>query len=212
MSDLKNTLLIIGASVLVVIVAIYGLTKMSTQTPTTQVDQSVLMDGARFIKENGETKVTVVAFSDMQCPACKTAHDLNKELYSLPGVKSVMRQFPLPANIHKYALVSAKAVEAARIMGKGWEMMDILFTKQDEWSTVSKPEDMFVEYAKSLGLDGKKYLEALNSKEAENFVAVDTSLASRLQLSGTPTIFVNGEQVGAPFVKDKVNEILGVKK
>lgn len=196
----------------VVLAAIFGLTKMSSGTTTaTSVDMQQLLEGARFVRENGDTKVTVVSFSDIQCPSCKAAKTALKDLETMPGVKTVMRQFPLPPNVHKYALISAKAVEAGRVMGKGWEMMDLMFDKQGEWSDIKNPEKKFVEYAKSLGLEEKKFEETMNSKEVAEMVQIDASLAARLQLSGTPTIFVNGEQVGVPFVMDKVKEILNKK-
>lgn len=191
---------------------IFGLTKMAGPNSTLKVDEKVLLDEARFIKENGEVKVTVVNFSDMQCPACKAADIQTRELFDKPGVRVVTRLFPLPANLHQYALISAKAVESARIMGKGWEMMTILYDKQEEWSAADKPEESFALYAKGLGLDTNLFLEKLNSKEVADNVQVDANLAASLQLSGTPTFFINGEQVGAPFVVDKVKELLGETK
>ncbi|OGD84090.1 hypothetical protein A2572_03100 [Candidatus Collierbacteria bacterium RIFOXYD1_FULL_40_9] len=210
MTDLKNTLLIIGGSIVVVLAVIFGLTRMSgtSTTSITSVDQQQLVDGARFVRDNGETKVSVVTFADIQCPSCKAAKESLKELETMPGVKYVVRHFPLPPNIHKHSLISAKAVEAGRVMGKGWEMMNLMFDKQTEWSGINKPERQFVEYAKSLGLDELKFEEAMNSNEVAVLVQTDASLANRLQLSGTPTIFVNGELVGAPFVMEKVKGIL----
>jgi len=211
MNDWKLILKVIGGSALLLFVVIFGLSKMASPDSTLKVDEKVLLDGARFIKENGEIKVTVVNFSDMQCPACKAADIQTRELFNKPGVKIVTRLFPLPANLHPYALISAKAVEAARILGKGWEMMNILYDKQAEWSAVDKPEEKFAEYVKSLGLDEKIFLEMLGSKEVEDNVRRDADLAASLRLSGTPTFFVNGEQVGAPFVVGKVKELLGEK-
>ncbi len=190
---------------------IWGLSKMASPTSALKVEEQVLLNGARFVKENGETKVTVVKFSDMECPVCRAAEAETKELFNMPGVKIVMRQFPLPSSVHKYALISAKAVEAGRVMGKGWEMMDLVFEKQAEWSASSKPEELFVQYAKSLGLDDKKFIETMNSNEVANFVQTDLDLATSLRLTGTPTIFVNGEQVGSPFVVEKVKQLLGEK-
>lgn len=213
MSDWKLVVKITLGSVALLFLAIWGLSKMNVggAGSALKADVTELVQGARWVKENGETKVTVVTFADMQCPSCKAEHDTNRELFTMPGVKVVMRHFPLPANIHKYALISAKAAEAAMVMGKGWEMVDILFDKQDEWSKVSKPEEKFAEYAKGLGLDEKKYLETLNSSEVATAVSLDLALANRLQLAGTPTVFVNGEQVGATFVKEKVKGLLGTK-
>lgn len=211
MNDWKLILKVVGGSVILVAIMIFGLSKMSSATSALKVDQKVLLDGARFVKQNGETKVTVVNFSDIQCPSCKAAHQQTAELFNMPGVQNVLRLFPLPASLHKYALISAKAVEAARIMGKGWEMTDLMFEKQEEWSAVSNPEDKFTEYAKSLGMDEKLFREKLISAEVAKNVQADADLAASLQLSGTPTIFVNGEQVGAPFVVDKVKQLLSGK-
>jgi protein-disulfide isomerase len=129
----------------------------------------------------------------------------------MPGVRMVFRHFPLPPSLHKHALISAKAVEAGNFMGKGWEMVRVLFDKQEEWSVLSDPKVKFGEYAKSLGLDEKVFLEKLDSKEVVDNVALDAALAMKLNLAGTPTIYVNGEQVGAPFVVEKVKELLKAK-
>ena len=189
-------------------VVIFGLSKMSGTGTNLTTDQSILLDGAKLVKENGETVVTVVNFSDMECPACKRAHSLIGGLYSdnIPGVKIVFRHFPL--GIHKNSIITARAVEAARVMGKGFEMIDLLFDTQEEWTGDSKIEDLLVEYAKSLGLDEKIFKEKLNSAEVAEVVQQDVNLGNSLRLSGTPTIYVNGEQMAVDFVMDKVTELL----
>lgn len=211
MNDWKLILKVVGGSIILVVIMIFGLSKMSGTSNALKVDMQILLGGARFIKENGGAKVVVVNFSDMQCPSCKVAHEQTAELFNMSGVKNVLRLFPLPASLHKYALISAKAVETARIMGKGWEMVNLMFDKQDEWSLVTNPEDTFTGYAKSLGIDEKMFKEKLNSEEVSKNVQTDANLAASLQLPGTPTIFVNGEQVGAPFVVDKVKQLLNGK-
>ena len=211
MNDWKLILKVTIGCAALLLVAIWGLSKMAGPENVLKVEESVLLAGARFVKENGETKVTVVNFSDMQCPSCKAADIQTKELFNMPGVKIVTRLFPLPSSLHRYALISAKAAEAARVLGKGFEMVAVLYDKQEEWSAVSKPEDNFADYAKSLGLDEKTFREKLASNEVAQNVQADANLATSLQLSGTPTFFVNGEQVGAPFVVDKVKQLLGEK-
>jgi protein-disulfide isomerase len=208
MDDWKLILKVVLGSTLLLLVVMWGLSRMASPESSLKIDEQVLLDGARFVKENGEIKVTVVNFSDMQCPVCKAADQQTKELFEMPGVRVVTRLFPLPPSVHRYALVSARAVEAARTLGKGWEMMNVLYEKQAEWSESNKPEASFGEYAASLGLDEKVFLEALASKEVADNVQKDADLAASLQLSGTPTFFVNGEQVGTPFVVDKVKELL----
>lgn len=208
MNDWKLILKVILGSVVLVMVIIFGLSKMASPSATLTVDQNQLLEGAKLVKESGETKVTVVVFSDMECPACKRADELISDLKSLDGVKFVFRHYPL--NIHKNAPITARAVESARLMGKGFEMMDILFTKQNEWSTAPKVEDKLIEYAKVLGLDDKIFMEKLNSAEVVAAVQADINLGNSLRLSGTPTIYVNGEQMAADFVMAKVKELLKI--
>lgn len=207
-NDWKLILKIILGSAALMMVVIFGLSKMSGTGTNLTTDQSILLDGAKLVKENGETVVTVVNFSDMECPACKRAHSLIGGLYSdnIPGVKIVFRHFPL--GIHKNSIITARAVEAARVMGKGFEMIDLLFDTQEEWTGDSKIEDLLVEYAKSLGLDEKIFKEKLNSAEVAEVVQQDVNLGNSLRLSGTPTIYVNGEQMAVDFVMDKVTELL----
>lgn len=198
---------VLGCSALILII-IFGLSKMAGSN-TSIVDQKILLNEAKLIKENGEIKVTVVNFSDMQCPVCKTAHESLRSLYDTSGVKMVFRHFPL--SIHKYASISAKAVETARQMGKGFEMIDLLFEKQEEWSVEPKIEDKLVEYAVGLGLEGSTFKNKLNSSETASAVQLDINVGDSLRLSGTPTIYVNGELVAPGFVIEKVNELLNAK-
>jgi len=207
-NDWKLILKIILGSAALMMVVIFGLSKMSGTGTNLTTDQSILLDGAKLVKENGETVVTVVNFSDMECPACKRAHSLIGGLYSdnIPGVKIVFRHFPL--GIHKNSIITARAVEAARVMGKGFEMINLLFETQEEWTGESKIEDMLVEYAKRLGLDEKIFKEKLNSAEVAAVVQQDISLGNSLRLSGTPTMYVNGEQMAVDFVMNRVTELL----
>jgi protein-disulfide isomerase len=206
-NDWKLILKVVLGSAILMLVVIYGLSRMAG-TKSLTVDQTLLLEGAKLVKENGETKVTVVNFSDVECPACKIAHEKLAELNSMPGVKIVFRHFPLA--IHKNAMMAARAVEAATEMGKGWEMMDWLFGKQNEWSEVSadKIEPLFVEYAKSMGLDEVNFKVKLDSSEVMTAIQNDINIGNNLKLAGTPTVFVNGEQVAVDFVIAKVKELI----
>lgn len=205
MKDWKLVLGVIVGSAVLVMVMIIGLSKMSAGGGVT-ADMTELINGALMIKENGNTKVTVVNFSDVQCPACKIADEELRELRNINGVKVVFRHFPL--TIHANSQIGARAVEAARQLGKSWEMLDLLFDKQNEWSGEKNPETKFVEYAKSLGISEKDFQTALNSTNTNATVSADLALGDRLRLSGTPSIFVNGELTATDFVMDKVNQLL----
>jgi len=204
-SDWKLVLKVILGSVALMALVIFGLSKMGGTTNLT-ADMTQLLNGATLVRENGETKVTVIVFSDMECPACKRADQLMKSIKETSGVKIVFRHFPL--SIHKNSQITARAVESARVMGKGWEMIDLLFDRQEEWSADSKIEVKLAGYAKELGLDEKVFLDNLQSASVSATVAFDLNLGNSLRLPGTPTIYVNGEQVSPDFVVAKVTEFI----
>jgi protein-disulfide isomerase len=204
--DWKLILKVVLGSAILMMVVIFGLSKMAGSSTALKADVNVLLNGAKLIKENGETKVTVVNFSDMECPACKAAHEQLAELMTLPGVKVVFRHYPL--SIHPNAVIAARSVEAARQLDKGWEMVDLLYNKQDEWTGDTNVETRLIGYATSLGLDGNVFKMDLESATTAAVVQQDVDLGNSLQLTGTPTIYVNGEQVGAEFVLAKVKDLL----
>lgn len=208
MENWKSIIAVFGASIVLVFLMALGLSRLSSGGESLlKADVAELTEGARWEVVSGEPKVTVVAFTDIQCPACKAAEPTAVELRKLPGVRFVHRHFPL-LTIHKNAWKGARALEAARLMGKGWEMMALLFEKQEVWSDLSDPDKAFVAYAKELGLLEKEFENKYQSKETDEMVAMDSALGSRLKLSGTPTFFVNGEQVAAPYLLAKVKELL----
>lgn len=211
MNDLKTVLLIVGGSIVLVLLMIFGLTKMAGNSGNEVgviVDENVLSDGALLSTQSGEVKVTVVNFSDMQCPACKAADGVLEGLVGKEGVRYVIRHYPLMG--HRYSTNGARAVEAARQMGKGWEMMDLLFEKQEEWSGVSPKEidARMIDYATDLGLEKTDFEERSKSDDTAQAVNTDKALGDRLRLSGTPTVYVNGEQVSPDFVLGRVDELI----
>ena len=208
MENWKTILGVFGASLVLVVLMAVGLSKLSGDGGgTIKVPVEQLTEGAGWEMSTGEAKVAVVEFSDIQCPACKAAEPISVELRRTPGVKFVYRHFPL-TTIHKNAWNGARALEAARLLDKGWEMMELVFDKQEEWADLGNPDEKFVAYAKELGLDEKIFEEKYKSKETDEPVGVDSSLGNRLKLSGTPTFFVNGEQVATSFVISRVRELL----
>lgn len=209
MGNLKQIALVMLASIAVVALMVFGLSSASKgETGAAAViGNEELTDGARIESQKGERKVTVVEFTDMQCPACKSVKPLTDQLKMMDGVRMVYRHFPL-ISIHKNAWKAARAVEAAREQEKAHEMMDKLFDTQAEWSELTAVDSKFEEYAKTIGLDGNKFKEAYLSDRSEKGVVTDNTLAAKLKLQGTPTFFVNGEQVASNFVMGKVEELL----
>jgi len=152
-----------------------------------------------WIRGKKDAKVTLIEYSDFQCPACKQYQPILENLIDeyADNLKIVYRHYPL-FTIHKNAIPSAKASEAAGNQGKFWEMHDMLFEKQDEWSEEGIPMDKFVGYAKDLGLNEESFKNDYQSKDVEDKVNQDLTNGNSLRLTGTPTFYINGRKIENP--------------
>lgn len=201
---------IIGSLVLVIGIAFFfsgGSGAPQQVTPETfaevepEPEETILAD-ARNVKGNEEAPITIVEFSDFQCPACKAVEPLVAQiaLQYPEDVKIVYRHFPLNS-IHPYAQLAAYASEAAADEGMFWEYHDKLFEQQTVWAqmrSASEVEDAFVMYAEELGIDTGSFREKIASQQIKDRVLQDVADANTLSLSGTPTLFVNNRRVPAP--------------
>jgi protein-disulfide isomerase len=150
-----------------------------------------------WMKGNKEAKVSLIEYSDFQCPACAFYYPILKKISEEFNDKIVIvyRHFPLP--IHKNAKSAAYAAEAAGRQGKFWEMHDMLFENQTEWEGSDNPKEIFIRYAKSLNLDTEKFSQDFSSKEIERKIESAYQDAVRLKILYTPTFFLNGKDVKA---------------
>jgi protein-disulfide isomerase len=142
--------------------------------------------------KGGETaKVMVVEFADYQCPFCGQAEGLVKQvLEAYPKeVKLVYKQFPL-TTIHPQALSAAKAAVAAGRQGKYWEMHDLLFENQRQLA----PEK-YTEFAEQLALDVPQFQKDMESPEVLAQINRDMQDGKAADVTGTPTLFVNGKRL-----------------
>jgi protein-disulfide isomerase len=143
--------------------------------------------------------VAIEEFADFQCGSCAAAHPVMKDITSAyagnKNVRFVFRHFPL--QMHDKAYDAAVAAEAAGLQGssKFWQMQDQLFTNQHLWSTNSNYRELFVEYAQKIGLDVEKFKADVSGMQAKTRVDQDAARGRALQVSSTPTIFVNGKAV-----------------
>lgn len=141
---------------------------------------------------NSDAPVTIVAFTDYQCPSCAAMHPELERLVKESGdkVRLVTRDFPL--NQHLDAFKAAEAAEAAREQGKYWEYIHILLRNQ---STLSV--EKLKAFAGELALDQSRFDSALDSGKFAESVQRDLEDGMRLGINGTPAIFVNGRRVSA---------------
>ena len=146
--------------------------------------------GSSALKGSGKAPITMVVFSDFECPFCARIVPTLTELESkYPGkLKIAFRQLPLP--FHKNARLAAAASLAAGEQGKFWPMHDLLFSHPAGLERAA-----LVGYAKSLKLDVAKFGSALDSGRFDKQIEADTADAAQLGANGTPTVFVNGRPV-----------------
>jgi protein-disulfide isomerase len=145
-------------------------------------------------------KITIVEFSDFQCPFCsREVAVVDRVLKEYDGkVRLVFRHFPL--DFHQQAGKAAEASLCAADQGKFWELHDKMFENQKELEVPKLKE-----YAKAVGVDAGKFDKCLDSGEKKGHVEADTKAGSEAGVSGTPAFFVNGVLVSGaqPFEKFK---------
>jgi protein-disulfide isomerase len=156
---------------------------------------------------NPNANVTVVMFSDFQCPACGSFHPILKRVIAGFGsnVRFVVRDFPL-VSIHENAFRAAVAANAANAQGKYFDYADLLFKNQANLDGMSLKK-----YAADLGLNLERFgLDLVNEKIADE-VRNDLTDGNSYGISGTPTIYVNGVKVrtlSAEALKNAIEKAL----
>ena len=132
--------------------------------------------------------VTIVMFSDFQCPACSAAHPILKSVIAeYPGkIRFVVRDYPL-LSLHENAFRAALAANAAKAQGKFFEYIELLYTHQGELDDASLKK-----YAAGLSLNPKQFELDLTDEKTAAEVRKDMADAVVYGVSWTPTIYVNG--------------------
>jgi protein-disulfide isomerase len=135
--------------------------------------------------------VTLVEFSDFQCPFCRQLSPTLKRLSETYGnrIRIVWKDFPL-TQIHPEAFKAAEAGRCALEQGKFWEYHDVLFNNQQ----ALHPESL-KKYAVGLGMDGQKFDGCLDSSKYNDVVQQQMGVGNGLGVNSTPATFVNGRLV-----------------
>ncbi len=173
-----------------------SLTDLDTKQPSGEDNViSVSVDDDPSIGPK-DAPITIIEFSDFQCPFCARAAPTVKQiLKEYDGkVRFVYRDFPL--SFHQNAQKSAEAAECADEQGKFWEYHDKLFENQNALEISNLKQ-----YAKDLGLDSSKFDSCLDSGKYTKEVEKDTEDGQKYGVTGTPAFFINGKLVSGaqPF-------------
>ena len=193
----------------IIIVAIVGLAAVAAGVVLYRVYKPQVLAVSQEQAKKGEIEsvhvrgaadapVTLEEFGDFQCPPCGALSEPLNQLEGDYGTKMrfVFRQFPL-AN-HANAKPAAYAAEAAGLQGRFWEMHDLLYREQANWSKTTDPAELLLSYARIVGLNTAKFQKDINSEEVKERVAADQKRAVELGVHLTPTIFVNGKSIVGP--------------
>jgi protein-disulfide isomerase len=191
---------------------LWGRVSSTSAMNTTGVQRvSVSTDGQPALGP-GNAPVTIVEFSDYQCPYCQKWDQevYNQLLVSYPGkIRFVYRDLPLP--MHSEAIPAAEAADCAGAQGVYWKYHDALFSGQ---YTLGRGD--YERIASDLGLDTTAFTACLDDHRYLAAVNANASYAASLGLTGTPSFFINGrELIGAlPIEQFKaiIDEELALKK
>lgn len=145
-----------------------------------------------------DSKVMLVEYGDFQCPGCGAAYpNLKKVSEKYEGqLTFVFRNFPL-ASLHPNARAAAAAAEAAGLQGEYWAMHNLLYENQSSWENLAsdKRTDFFAQYASQVGINVDKFKSDLASSDINAKISYDQALGKKLNITGTPTIYLNGKEV-----------------
>ena len=140
------------------------------------------------VRGNPDAPITIVEFSDFECPFCQGSEELIKNLLSKYGdkVKVAYRDFPLRQN-HSHAETAAEAAHCANEQSKFWAYHDLLFANPAKLDNGG-----LLEQAHTAGLNETQFLSCLNTGKYRSAVDADVKAGSRAHVGGTPAFFVNG--------------------
>lgn len=155
----------------------------------------VLVTNDDHIQGNEQALITLVEYGDYECPFCGMAYPVVKRIQNHLGdqLRFVFRNFPL-TQVHPFAEIAAETAEFADDYGKFWEMHDLLYQNQQNFSL-----PLFFELAKALGLPEDELELAIQQKKHEAKIKKDFMGGVRSGVNGTPTFFINDERFNGSF-------------
>ena len=163
------------------------------------------------VKGNPDAPVTIVEFSDFQCPFCKKFFDgtlpqLERDYIDTGKVKLVYRDLPIES-IHPNAVAASLAAECADEQGKFWEYHDILFGKQEQWANLGLDDAIakFQQFGSEIPLDLDKFSTCLLAADLVDEIRQDYFDAVGYGADATPTFFIGNEQNGFVVVRGNLD-------
>ncbi len=141
--------------------------------------------------------IEMVEFSDLQCPHCKAAAPIVEKLVNdFPQIKLVFQQFPLPASLHPWAMKAAQYADCAGRENPEafWKYIDSIFAEQGSIA-LATADDKLKELATAAGLNAEKLSDCSTTPETDARINKSLDLGRTMDVTGTPTVFLNGRNV-----------------
>jgi len=194
-----GTIVAWSVGIIAMLIVLVLVAKLQDNPPVSGAKLAVNVLPTDHITGKLDSPVTVLEYSDFQCPACAAyAPIVEKLMFDYKDkVRFVYRSFPIYSK-HPNAEIAARAGEAAGEQGKFFEFAALLFSKQSEWSVIPDPRDKLKEYATSLGLNVDEFEKYMNSKESKTAVTKAYDSGVKAGVNGTPTFFLNGTSINTP--------------
>ena len=161
------------------------------------------------VRGEADAQVTLEEFADFQCPSCAmtTLQSIRPMENSFGSrLRVIFWHFPLPN--HKHGREAALAAEAAGHQGKFWEMHDMLYQKQSEWSNVPDIHPVFEDYAQELKMDVARFKKDFESSDVAAAVDRQHEQGEKRGVKNTPTLFINGHEFPPPFNPERLHEAI----
>jgi protein-disulfide isomerase len=204
-----ETKLFLGIIIATFVIVVGGIFFFSKPAPL--LTKEDLIPQGTYTTGNPNAKVFLVEFSDFQCPACKafqpTVHTILEKYKD--QLLFAYRHFPLDQ--HPFAQHAARTAEAAGIQGKFWEMHDLLFENQEQFS-----DAYFPQVAGELKLDMNKFTQSLSDENLKNKIERDRAYGVKIGVDATPTFYLQGKKLSllspADLLKEVENAITTVEK
>ena len=193
---------VLAVLVIVALSTAFFLTHRSQQAASAQENPPAVLHSKPVItadgwfKGNPNAKTILVEFGDFQCPSCAMARLKIVEVLKKHerNLKVVFKQYPMQ-NVHRNALLAAQGAEAAGRQGKFWEMFELLFSSQAQWSSVPDPMTFFSKYAAELQLNPDKFRSDIADNEIRNKIYRDMLEGQLASVHSVPTFFLNGSML-----------------
>lgn len=152
------------------------------------------------VKGSSSAPLTLEKFADFQCPDSKKSWPVMKQLMAHYGDNLRFIQHHLPLPYHRNAFDASQAAEVAHEKGKYWEMIEILYDKQDDWNKLTNKNEAlakFTEYAESLGIDPAFFAKGMDNRDFNTRVRQSWKFGTGRGINGTPSFAINGVNFAA---------------